>query len=242
MSDLTDPSVVVSWTPDETSLPYFCVQIVDPIQSYYFSTVDTFFSITGLTPNTAYSVSVLSFCDTVNAVTSEYSAPVASPTPPLATTKASPMSPSVPALKLSTTASVPPALPTMATTTTWLVPPMLAACSTSTSPMPLATPTAPSFGSTGTIASPSTATRLSLLALLPAPILPSSMPASSFPAHRTPVSIACVLPAPTAISTATPAPSKQLPTPILASPVHTLWLTTTACMSCLRQLVLNLTT
>ena len=76
VSDLTDTSVVVSWTPDETSLPYFGVQIVDPTQSYYFSTVDTFFSITGLTPNTAYSVSVLSFCDTVNAVTSEYSAPV----------------------------------------------------------------------------------------------------------------------------------------------------------------------
>ena len=76
VSDLTDTSVVVSWTPDETSLPYFGVQIVDPIQSYFFSTVDTFFSITGLTPNTAYSVSVLSFCDTVNAVTSEYSAPV----------------------------------------------------------------------------------------------------------------------------------------------------------------------
>ena len=76
VSDLTDTSVVVSWTPDETSLPYFGVQIVDPTQSYYFSTVDTFFSITGLTPNTAYAVSVLSFCDTVNAVTSEYSAPV----------------------------------------------------------------------------------------------------------------------------------------------------------------------
>lgn len=76
VSDLTDTSVVVSWTPDETSLPYFGVQIVDPTQSYFFSTVDTFFSITGLTPNTAYSVSVLSFCDTVNAVTSEYSAPV----------------------------------------------------------------------------------------------------------------------------------------------------------------------
>ncbi len=76
VSDLTDTSVVVSWTPDETSLPYFGVQIVDPTQSYFFSTVDTFFSITGLTPNTAYAVSVLSFCDTVNAVTSEYSAPV----------------------------------------------------------------------------------------------------------------------------------------------------------------------
>ncbi len=73
VSDLTDTSVVVSWTPDETSLPYFGVQIVDPTQSYFFSTVDTFFSITGLTPNTAYAVSVLSFCDTVNAVTSEYS-------------------------------------------------------------------------------------------------------------------------------------------------------------------------
>lgn len=76
VSDLTDTSVVVSWTPDETSLPFFGVQIVDPTQSYFFSTVDTFFSITGLTPNTAYAVSVLSFCDTVNAVTSEYSAPV----------------------------------------------------------------------------------------------------------------------------------------------------------------------
>ena len=76
VSDLTDTSVVVSWTPDETSLPYFGVQIVDPTQSYYFSTADTFFSITGLTPNTAYAVSVRSFCDTVNAVTSEYSAPV----------------------------------------------------------------------------------------------------------------------------------------------------------------------
>ena len=81
VSDLTDTSVVVSWTPDETSLPYFGVQIVDPIQSYFFSTVDTFFSITGLTPNTAYAVSVLSFCDTVNAVTSEYSAPVTFTTP-----------------------------------------------------------------------------------------------------------------------------------------------------------------
>ncbi len=81
VSDLTDTSVVVSWTPDETSLPYFGVQIVDPTQSYFFSTVDTFFSITGLTPNTAYAVSVLSFCDTVNAVTSEYSAPVTFTTP-----------------------------------------------------------------------------------------------------------------------------------------------------------------
>lgn len=81
VTDLTDTSVVVSWTPDETSLPFFGVQIVDPIQSYFFSTVDTFFSITGLTPNTAYAVSVLSFCDTVNAVTSEYSAPVTFTTP-----------------------------------------------------------------------------------------------------------------------------------------------------------------
>ncbi len=81
VSDLTDTSVVVSWTPDETSLPYFGVQIVDPIQSYFFSTVDTFFSISGLTPNTAYAVSVRSYCDTVNAVTSEYSAPVTFTTP-----------------------------------------------------------------------------------------------------------------------------------------------------------------
>ena len=81
VSDLTDTSVVVSWTPDETSLPFFGVRIDDPTQSYFFSTADTFFSIMGLTPNTAYSVSVLSFCDTVNAVTSEYSAPVTFNTP-----------------------------------------------------------------------------------------------------------------------------------------------------------------
>ena len=81
VTDLTDTSVVVSWTPDESSLPFFGVQITDPTQSYFFLTADTFFSISGLTPNTAYSVSVLSFCDTVNAVTSEYTAPVTFTTP-----------------------------------------------------------------------------------------------------------------------------------------------------------------
>ena len=76
VTDLTDTSVVVSWTSDESSLPFFGVQMTDPTQSYFFSTADTFFSISGLTPNTAYSISVRSFCDTVNAVTSEYTAPV----------------------------------------------------------------------------------------------------------------------------------------------------------------------
>lgn len=81
VTDMTDTSAVVYWTPDESSLSYYGLKITDPTQTYYFSTADTFFSFSGLTPNTTYSVSVLSFCDTVNAVTSEYTSPVIFTTP-----------------------------------------------------------------------------------------------------------------------------------------------------------------
>lgn len=76
VNNITDSSAYISWTPGDSTQNRFHIRIADGSSSGFLLSNEPYVTVSGLDPNTEYSVSVIAICDTVNHITSDFSTPV----------------------------------------------------------------------------------------------------------------------------------------------------------------------